>query len=135
LHVLPAGALTGGESLPVEPLRRTLAALRELPAISILAGPPLASSAEALVLAQQADAIVLLGIGDVTRSADVRDAMNNLGLVHSGQVWAGLVTTSFVGRIVRLARMRRRGGAAAAPGNLALEVARPASALAQGAGL
>jgi hypothetical protein len=87
------------------------------------------SSAEALVLAQQVDTVVLLGVGDETKTADVRSAVENLRLVRDGQVWTALVTTSLLGRLSRLARFRG-AGAAVTPSSLALEAARPQPALA-----
>jgi hypothetical protein len=113
-----------GATLPAEQLRATIDALRQLPAISLIAGPPMTSSAEALVLAQQADTVVLLGVGDQTRTDDVREAVENLALVRDGQIWTALVTTSLLGRLARLARFRG-AGAAVTPSVLALEAARP----------
>ena len=83
LHVLPAGTLPAGATLPAEQLRATIEALRQLPAISLIAGPPMTSSAEALVLAQQADTVVLVGVGDFTKTADVREAVENLALARA----------------------------------------------------
>jgi Mrp family chromosome partitioning ATPase len=133
LHVLPAGTLPAGATLPAEQLRATIEALRQLPAISLIAGPPITSSAEALVLAQQADTVLLLGVGDQTKSVDVREAVENLALVRDGQFWTALVTTSLLGRLARLARFRG-AGAAVTPSTLALEAARPQASLAPATG-
>lgn len=130
LHVLPAGSLARGATLPADQLRATIEALRQLPAVTVIAGPPLTSSAEALVLARHADVVVLLGVGDATRAADLREAVENLDLVRGRQTWVALVSPSLLGRVTRLTRFRGRRTALVAPSTLALEAAQPRGAAA-----
>lgn len=100
LFVVPSGSPEAMRTSP-ERLLSTVEALGRIPAVTIVSGPPMADHADALVLAQAADTVVLVSVAGETRAAQLEDAVENLKLVGATRVWSMLVHLSWRDRLRR----------------------------------
>jgi hypothetical protein len=124
LFVVSSGPQEVAASASPDRLRATVEALGQMPAVTIVSGPPMASAADALVLADSADVVVLVAVGNETRAADLTKAIENLALVNAKSVWTLLVHVTAVDRWRRWNMRRSPVTPQLIESNMTLEAAR-----------